>query len=123
MATKQLRIDTLSRAERVEQEKWAEGQLKMHDMSCPANMPWYRIPEGYQCYGRGHIATHELLAEGKGGLLYDMGNPSLGIQDWQGPFYGQDIMDSYLRRGRFAESFLPGYRPSPLGRYDPYGDW
>ncbi|TVY34175.1 hypothetical protein LOCC1_G008738 [Lachnellula occidentalis] len=91
MATRQTQIESLSSAERKEQDKWAQTQLSQHS-TCVMGLGWLKNNRGYQCSGGGHLVTHELLAEGKGGVYHH-------IDDyWLGPLYGQEIIDSMNRR-------------------------
>ena len=91
MASRQTQINSLPRAERQEQEKWAQAQLKQHK-TCASGCDWKKVEGGYQCNGQGnHYITHELLAEGLGGVYQ-------GLEDdryphryyWYGPLYGDE---------------------------------
>ncbi|KAK0121120.1 hypothetical protein ONS96_011302 [Cadophora gregata f. sp. sojae] len=95
MATRQLRIDTLSEVELQEQEEWAQKRL-LESQACPAGWGWqrYTAPEGYsqfngyRCYGGAstHLVSHELLAEGKN-RLYQL-DP---FTNWAGPFDAEEV--------------------------------
>jgi hypothetical protein len=85
--------ESLSSTERVQQDNWAQAQLKSID-ACAAGYDWRRVPGGYRCNGRRHMVTDELLAEGKGGC-YSM-NPKFGTAEnpiWEGPLYGKEILE------------------------------
>lgn len=91
MAARQSQIDSLPAAEKTEQEKWAQMQIQQHT-KCPAGLKWKRIDIGYQCTGTAHIMTHELLAEGRGGMYH--WHRSIGERAmWLGPLYSQEIAD------------------------------
>ncbi|KAH7356628.1 hypothetical protein BKA65DRAFT_376091, partial [Rhexocercosporidium sp. MPI-PUGE-AT-0058] len=72
MAEKQRNYKSLPPAKQQEQDKWAQQKLIMYDNTCPMGfgfVPHYQVGyEGYRCQGGTHLVTHELLAEGKGGL-------------------------------------------------------
>ncbi|PVH74592.1 hypothetical protein DL98DRAFT_372257, partial [Cadophora sp. DSE1049] len=78
MAAKQTQIAELTGEELKEQEKWAFEKLKAHAGSCPAGFSWVRYTEeacgkqvrldGYRCKGGSHLVTHEMIAEGQGGV-------------------------------------------------------
>ncbi|TVY80765.1 hypothetical protein LSUE1_G005318 [Lachnellula suecica] len=120
MASRQPQINSLPPAERAEQEKWAQSQLQQH-ATCAAGWDWIQVPEGYVCTGGGHGVTHELLAEGKGGVMYNpegrpggrFGSPMGDTFDvWAGPFYGQDILDimnAYSPNGERLRRIYYGY--------------
>lgn len=68
MASRQTRIESLPPEDCKTQEQWAQSMIKRAGV-CPERYSWRRIPGGYQCEGRGHGITDELLAEGKGGMM------------------------------------------------------
>jgi hypothetical protein len=83
MASRQTRIENMAPEDRKTQEKWAQSMIKRAGV-CPENYAWRRRPGGYQCEGRGHGITDELLAEGKGGIM------ALSTRQWEikdGPYY------------------------------------
>lgn len=103
MASRQTRIDTLPRAEREKQEKWAQDQLKMNAGSCVEGFGWHRVPGGYRCNGPeggGHKVTDELLAEGRGRFL-QRNTPAHMLtckESWLGPFYSKEEAGQLLLR-------------------------
>jgi hypothetical protein len=69
MATRQLKYETLSGQDRIEQEKWAQKELEKS--KCVGGFPWMRETGGYRCCtftpGDGiHFVTDELLAQRRG---------------------------------------------------------
>jgi hypothetical protein len=112
MATRQPQIDSLPPTDKAEQEKWAQAQLQQHS-TCAAGLPWRKIPGGYQCTGPYHIMTHKLLAEGKGGVYFDLGMTTRSC--WVGQLYGQEIVDimvGILSRQRMRELMARRHDPS-----------
>ena len=88
-ASRQTQYNSLGRAERKRQDKWARKQLKNKYARCRNGFKWDREPWGYRCRGGYHMVTDELLAEGLGGYYEG--------QYWNGPIY-----DSiYPQRGNF----------------------
>ncbi|MAD83713.1 MAG: hypothetical protein CL912_12195 [Deltaproteobacteria bacterium] len=79
MAAKQTQIAELTGQELEEQEKWAFEKLKAHAGTCPAGFAWGRWTieecgeqvrlDGYRCRGGSHFVSHEMVAEGKGGVM------------------------------------------------------
>jgi hypothetical protein len=63
MASRQTRIDSLSAAERAEQEEWAQLQLQLSG-ACPAGFRWTRQVGGYRCWAGGHWVSDESIALG-----------------------------------------------------------
>ncbi|KAK0120091.1 hypothetical protein ONS95_011504 [Cadophora gregata] len=105
MAKKQLKIEELSEKELEEQETWALEKL-IQCGRCPQNWGWerYTAPAGYEKYNgyrccgspvpgarHVHMISHELLAEGKGGLYI----LSLTTNWWDGPFYPGDHENAF----------------------------
>jgi hypothetical protein len=48
MASRQMQIDSLSSAERAEQDIWVQVQLGLNPGKCVAGYGWYRISGGYR---------------------------------------------------------------------------
>lgn len=90
-ATYQTRINTLDPSEQSEQEEWAQEQLKEY-FTCPSDLDWRKVEGGYVCNGVGnHYVTHELLAEGLGGLYQGKWDSSYPPSYWwYGPLYGRE---------------------------------
>ncbi|PVH87727.1 hypothetical protein DL98DRAFT_525755 [Cadophora sp. DSE1049] len=110
MATRQLKIEKLSAKELDEQETWAREKL-IQSGCCPQNWGWerYTAPAGYEKYNgyrccgnpepnsiHVHMISHELLAEGKGGLYI----LSLESNWWTGPFYPGDDENAFAFQTR-----------------------
>ncbi|TVY34176.1 hypothetical protein LOCC1_G008737 [Lachnellula occidentalis] len=92
MASNQTRIHTLQPAQREEQDEWAREQLRQHS-TCAVGYGWKSVSCGYQCEGQHHIVTHELLAEGRGGIYQGMWDWDADpmVYWWYGPLYGEEI--------------------------------
>lgn len=94
MASRQTKIHTMSKKEKEIQHEWAQSQLKKNgsSSSCPVGLIWLEDgTKGYRCVGGGHLVTHELLAEGKGGYYKGGAVMKIGIHmPLTGPFYGAD---------------------------------
>lgn len=91
MASRQTQIEHLPPKERDEQEQWAQELIRRIG-ACPEGYDWTRMPGGYQCKGRGHAITDDMLEEGKGGIW------ALPTKKWEekdGPYY--------LRNGEFRK--------------------
>jgi hypothetical protein len=84
MASRQTRIESMSGAERKEQDEWAQSMVKKTAV-CPEGFTWSRRTQGYQCRGKHHFITDDLLAEGKGGL-YNLIDPD-DTSYRAGPYY------------------------------------
>lgn len=101
MASRQPHIDFMSPFKRVEQERWAHSQLSAVGATCVSRFAWLKVPGGYVCdHGRGpHYVTHELLAEGLGGCYQGSfcKRKSPGYF-WEGPFYGQELVNTQATR-------------------------
>ena len=116
MATRQLKIEKLSDKDLEEQEAWALEKL-IESGRCPQNWGWgrYTAPAGYEkyngyrCCGSSqpgarhvHMISHELLAEGKGGLYI----LSFLTNWWDGPFYPGDHENAFAFQSTpFAQTF------------------
>lgn len=106
MASRQTKIETLSRSDRAQQEKWALGKLSTNTGACLDGYGWSRkticqsnIPGGFQgyiCAGGAHFVTDELLVKGNGKcyLLYfethDHTQTS-GSEIWFGPYSKEEV--------------------------------
>jgi len=76
----------------------------MHGKTCPVNLDWERTKDGYKCEGGFHVVTHQLLAEGKGGMMFDYSlHDKKGRGKWIGPLYGQDIEDATFQEGKYKK--------------------
>jgi hypothetical protein len=114
MAQRQLRIETLNRQEREEQERWAQEQLMLRG-ACIRGFQWVRVEGGYMCAGENHAVTDELLAEGKGGYYVRdyLRDPRETIK-WLGPVHSREECEQ-LERGLLnqvlASALSPRMRP------------
>ncbi|KAE8454295.1 hypothetical protein EG329_005220 [Mollisiaceae sp. DMI_Dod_QoI] len=89
MAKRQAQVESLPPKERKEQDKWVQEQMNQRG-TCPANLDWIRVASGYICQGKGHGVTDEILAEGKGGLLFRDTKCLTGTREpefYFGPYY------------------------------------
>lgn len=110
MAFQQTRYTTLTPAEQVTQEKWAQDKLRSIKL-CPGGFCWQRIEGGYNCSTGVHYIRDDLLAEGRGGLM------TIGYIDhenhrWVGPFYEEsrsdrEDMEYYQNKELCRRSKLP----------------
>lgn len=67
MASRQIKIESLSKEERKKQEDWAQEKLNSEGLTpCPAGLNWTREKGGYRCVGTNHFVSDGHLAEGKG---------------------------------------------------------
>ncbi|EKD17536.1 uncharacterized protein L3040_006652 [Drepanopeziza brunnea f. sp. 'multigermtubi'] len=71
MASFQTKIATLPPPQRKTQETWAQSIIAQTSQ-CPQDFRWERRDDhaGYQCAGRNHFVSDELVAEGKGGVYF-----------------------------------------------------
>ena len=123
MAARQTQYATLSKVEQKKQDEWAQDQLKENAGNCPAGFTWYRVENGYRCFGGGHKVTDELLGEGRGGYLIrgceivldEHGRPERNEHghftpkvEWCGPFYGVPSKEELYDAGVFGRSRMRG---------------
>ena len=111
MASRQIQYETLSPDEQRKQEQWAQTKARQLG-PCPAGYAWIRVPGGYNCSAGSHWMTDELLAEGKGGILYHRSewivgyNPSqdelrqVGFNNGMDEFRGPEYLDANLEQRR-----------------------
>ena len=97
MASLQTVYHTLPPSAKLEQELWAQEQLKEKIPPCPGGYTWLRQDGknssskvkdmgGYKCNGGHHFVSDALLAEGRGGYIEFQAN-MIGWSRWRGPFY------------------------------------
>ncbi|KAF4616218.1 hypothetical protein G7Y89_g15190 [Cudoniella acicularis] len=95
MASRQLKIQSLSGNKRRDQEKWAQTIIQKAGI-CPQGFAWKTtglFSGGYICEGKKHTITHSLLAEGLGGVfLYP--DPEYAPDEAFGPYYKDPHDDS-----------------------------
>jgi len=94
MASRQASFATLTPVDQKEQSKWAQSVISQQN-ACPEGYSWDRVDGGYQCKGRGHGMSDNLIAEGKCGVL------SLPTRRW----------------GEFNSIYYPEYDGAPSGKY------
>ncbi|KAI9048007.1 hypothetical protein LZ554_007805 [Drepanopeziza brunnea f. sp. 'monogermtubi'] len=122
MASLQTKIATLSPPERKAQETWAQSVIAQTSQ-CPQDFGWERRDDhaGYQCAGRNHFASDELVAEGKGGVYFlpteSLSAPGSLSLRW-GPYYPDPPQSGqYLWHGPEpkADRVLDGWVKSAKG--------
>lgn len=106
MASRQVKIESLGRSDREQQEKWAQGKLSSNTGACLDGFVWSRkticqnnIPggfNGYICKGGAHFVTDELLVKGNGKcylLYFEALDPShtSGYETWFGPYDANEM--------------------------------
>jgi hypothetical protein len=86
-------------AEQRAQNVWAQEIIKGTGV-CPQDFGWERVePYGYQCLGKHHLITDELLAQGRGGLwLVPAGKAGKMDTRW-GPYYPDPQKETRLKFG------------------------
>jgi hypothetical protein len=106
MASRQTKIESLSRSDREQQEKWAQSKLSSNTGACLDGFGWQRkticqdnIPggfKGYICKGGAHFVTDKLLVKGNGKcylivvMAHDPSRTS-GYETWFGPYDANEI--------------------------------
>lgn len=88
MASKQTKYDSLSRAEKSQQDSWVAQKHKQF-APCPQQWPFKRVEDGYQCEGGYHFQCDELIAEGKGGMWMVPNHLDGDFNTRWGPYYAE----------------------------------
>ena len=88
MASRQTAFATLSPAEQAKQNTWAQSIIG-RSIQCPQGFDWERHHNntGYQCAGKHHFVSDDLLAEGKGGVMLVPAGGRGDMERWWGPYY------------------------------------
>ncbi|KUJ19429.1 uncharacterized protein LY89DRAFT_613075, partial [Mollisia scopiformis] len=68
-ASRQRNFDKLPKPEQQENEVWVQDYMKRSG-PCPQNFKWERRGKGLHCTGGNHYVTDDLIAEGKGGMMF-----------------------------------------------------
>jgi hypothetical protein len=99
MASRQTRYSSMAPAEQRAQNAWAQGII-MGTGVCPQDFGWQRVePHGYQCLGKHHLITDELLAQGRGGLWLVPAGKACKMDVRWGPYYPDPEKGKRLKFG------------------------